>query len=260
MEPVNPHILTVAGFDPSAGAGILADIKTFEAYGLYATGACSAITIQNDLTFEKVEWISVNKILEQVKILTDRFLLDYVKIGLIENLDVLEKIVDWILLENKEAKIIWDPIIKASAGFTFHATIDTKRIQSLCAKLFLITPNLEEARMLSRAGSSLIDGISELSKFCPVLLKGGHSEDGQANDLLFIKGSTVTFESVKFENVEKHGSGCILSSAIVAGLAQGLELADACAEAKAYVTEYLTSARGLLGIHKRKAKIKNQNF
>ena len=260
MEPVNPHILSVAGFDPSAGAGILADIKTFEAYGLYAMGACSAITIQNDLTFENVEWIPIDKILAQIKILSDRFLFDYIKIGLIENLDVLEEIIDCALMENKEAKIIWDPIIKASAGFTFHAVIDTKRIQSLCSKLFLITPNLEEARMLSSTSPSLIDGISELSKFCPIFMKGGHSEDMQANDLLFVNGSSITFESVKFENVEKHGSGCILSSAITAGLAQGLELADACAEAKAYVTEYLTSARGLLGIHKRKTKIKNQNF
>ncbi|HET6243863.1 MAG: hydroxymethylpyrimidine/phosphomethylpyrimidine kinase [Bacteroidetes bacterium] len=254
MEPVNPHILSVAGFDPSAGAGILADIKTFEAHGLYATGVCSAITIQNDLSFESVDWVSEEKIVAQIKILSDRFLFDFIKIGLIENLDVLEKIVDLLKSENRDAKIIWDPIISASAGFTFHPILESKKIQSICSKLFLVTPNIEEAKMIS-AKPGTIEGIAELSKLCAVFLKGGHSEDNQANDWLFVDGKSIKFESMKFENAEKHGTGCILSSAITAGLAQGLNLADACAEAKAYVADYLISARGLLGVHKRKLNV-----
>ncbi len=256
MEPVNPHILSVAGFDPSAGAGILADIKTFEAHGLYSMGVCSAITVQNDLSFQSVQWVSVEKILDQIKILSDRYLFDFIKIGLIENLDTLEKIVDLVKNENRDVKIIWDPIIKASAGFTFHPTLDNKRIQAICSKLYLVTPNLEEAKVISPVPGS-IEEVSELSNLCAVFLKGGHSENDQANDYLFVDGKSIKFESMKFENAEKHGTGCILSSAITAGLAQGMDLADACAEAKAYVAEYLISARGLLGVHSKKQKVKS---
>ncbi|MDQ3190460.1 MAG: hydroxymethylpyrimidine/phosphomethylpyrimidine kinase [Bacteroidota bacterium] len=252
MEPVNPHILSIAGFDPSAGAGILSDIKTFEAHGLYATGVCTAITIQNDLTFESVDWIPEERILAQIKILSDRFLFDYIKIGLIENLDVLQKVVEFVKNENKDAKIIWDPIIKASAGFTFHPLIDSKKIQAVCNDLFLVTPNIEEAKIISPKPGT-IEGIPELSKYCAIYLKGGHSDNDHANDFLFENGRSTKFESIKFD-AQKHGTGCVLSSAITAGLAQGLELADACAEAKAYVAEYLISARGLLGLHKKKVR------
>nr|MBA3901641.1 bifunctional hydroxymethylpyrimidine kinase/phosphomethylpyrimidine kinase [Bacteroidota bacterium] len=111
MEAVNPNIITIAGFDPSAGAGILSDIKTFEAHGEYAMGACSAITVQNDLMFESVEWVSPERIIAQLQILAERFSFGFVKIGLIENPKVLKQVLGFIKNEMPEAKVIWDPVI-----------------------------------------------------------------------------------------------------------------------------------------------------
>jgi hydroxymethylpyrimidine/phosphomethylpyrimidine kinase len=249
MEAVNPNILTIAGFDPSAGAGILSDIKTFEAHGEYAMGACTAITIQNDLMFESVEWVPAAKIIAQIRILTERFSFGFVKIGLIESLPVLKEVVNVLKEELPDVKIIWDPVISASAGFEFHSDINKNDLEAICRNIFLITPNLHEAKTLLGIDDEKI-AAEKLSQWCNVFLKGGHSEGDMSTDILYEGERAVSFEAMKFENVEKHGSGCVLSSAITANLAKGMQLEDACAEAKAYITDFLISARGLLGIHK----------
>jgi hydroxymethylpyrimidine/phosphomethylpyrimidine kinase len=249
MEAVNPNILIIAGFDPSAGAGILSDIKTCEAHGEYAMAACSAITIQNDLMFESVDWVSPEKIMAQVQILAERFSFGFVKIGLIENLSVLKQLVEFIGKEMPGTKIIWDPIISASAGFEFHSGFNETELEEICKSIYLITPNITEAKALLLKEDENT-AAEKLANWCNVFLKGGHSQGSMATDILYENGKAVSFESVKFENVEKHGSGCVLSSSITANLSKGMNLEDACAEAKAYITEFLISARGLLGVHK----------
>jgi hydroxymethylpyrimidine/phosphomethylpyrimidine kinase len=250
MEAVNPNILIIAGFDPSAGAGILSDIKTCEAHGEYAMGVCSAITIQNDLMFEAVDWVTPEKIIGQIQILTERFSFEFVKIGLIENLDVLSQVISFLKSEIPDVKIIWDPIISASAGFEFHSGINDKKLEDICRNIYLITPNIIEAQKLLQKNDEKI-AAELLAKWCNVFLKGGHSESEMANDILYENGKSISFESIKFENVEKHGSGCVLSASITSNLSKGKDLVDSCAEAKAYITEFLISARGLLGVHKR---------
>jgi hydroxymethylpyrimidine/phosphomethylpyrimidine kinase len=251
MEAVNPEVLIIAGFDPSAGAGVIADIKTCEAHGVYAMAACSALTIQNDLSFEEVEWVKADTVKGQVKILTERFNFDVVKIGLIESLQVLDKITDLLIHENREVKIIWDPVTGASAGFEFHKDFKPELLEKICRKLFLITPNLKEMAVLI-PGEAPEEAAKKMSSWCSVFLKGGHSEGSMSTDFLFEKsGSETAYEAVKFENVEKHGSGCVLSSAIASNLARGMSLADSCGEAKTYITDFLISARGLLGVHKK---------
>jgi hydroxymethylpyrimidine/phosphomethylpyrimidine kinase len=255
MEAVNPEILTIAGFDPSAGAGILADVKVCEAHDVYSMGVCSAITIQNDLSFDEVEWIKPKTIIKQIEILTNRFNFDYVKIGLIENLQVLDQITDVLLRENVDIKIIWDPITGASAGFEFHKNLDPELLEKVLQKIYLITPNLNEIKVLM-PDMDADDASKKISTWCNVFLKGGHSDSNMSIDILYEKsGSGVSFEAMKFENVEKHGSGCALSTAIACNLSKGMDLADSCAEAKAYVTDFLISARGLLGVHKKTQKI-----
>jgi hydroxymethylpyrimidine/phosphomethylpyrimidine kinase len=255
MEAVNPEILSIAGFDPSAGAGILADIKVCEAHHVYAMGVCSAITIQNDLSFEEVEWVNPKTILKQIAILTSRFNFDFVKIGLIENLQVLDQITDFLILENPGIKIIWDPITSASAGFEFHHNLNAELLPKVLRKIYLITPNLLEIKLLS-PGLPDDEAGQAISQYCNVLLKGGHSDSNLSIDILYEhSGTAVSFEAVKFENVEKHGSGCALSSAIACNLSKGMNLADSCEAAKAYVTDFLISARGLLGIHKKTQQV-----
>lgn len=248
MSLHRPYVLSIAGFDPSAGAGILADIKTFESNGVYGLGVCSAITFQNDISFEKVNWISADEIIEQVKVL-QRFSFGYVKIGIVESFHALDTIVTYLRSVNEEVRIVWDPVLKASAGFNFHTVIDRQELEELCRKLYLVTPNWKEAERMPAAGDA-IENAREMSKWCNVLLKGGHSKEGSARDILFVGNEEYDLLHERLSNAEKHGSGCVLSSAITAALTKGNDLHASCIHGKKYVTGFLKSSDTLLGIHK----------
>jgi len=237
--PPKNHVLSIAGFDPSAGAGILADIKTFEAHQVYSFGVCSAITFQNDKEFENVEWIEVENIIKQIELLFKRSKTDWVKIGLIENVVVLKRIVEYLVMQNPDIRIIWDPILKSSSGFVFHEKIDEDKLIDVCRNLFLITPNMEEI-------ATIFPGMNEeeagkyLSRHSAVLLKGGHRTDGDPVDVLFYDDKQESFDGVRIDN-DKHGTGCVLSAAILANLAMGKNLRDACWKAKQYINKFLSS-------------------
>jgi hydroxymethylpyrimidine/phosphomethylpyrimidine kinase len=247
MSDSRPYVLSIAGFDPSGGAGILADIKTFENNKVYGLGVSTAITFQNDEAFESLNWISVQDIKKQIQVLSKRFTFEWVKIGLIENIDVLSQIIYTLKNINPDCKIIWDPILKASAGFVFHKGLDEEKLLNTCRKIFLITPNLEEIKVLFPE-LSIVEATAYLSAFCNVLLKGGHGNAEQANDILYIKNKKIVFESKKF-NYEKHGTGCVLSSAILSELALGNDLENSCRLGKEYINEFIKSHSGLLGYH-----------
>lgn len=263
MNYNRPNVLSIAGFDPSAGAGVLADVKTFEQCGVYGMGVISALTYQNDITFDRVEWLSLQQIISQIDVLQQRFQFDYIKIGLIENLNVLNKLVDYLTqhptsniycqpepVEGQHPKIIFDPILKASTGFEFHNSINKNLLEKICSQLYLITPNIPEALQLGDT-TSAIESCNYLSSFCNVYLKGGHSEESKGKDI-FLKKETkqqIVFDTYSSEAHPKHGSGCVLSSAITAFLAKGLSLEEACSEAKKYITSFLSSTETLLGYH-----------
>ena len=241
-----PYVLSIAGFDPSAGAGVLADIKTFENNETYGLGVISALTYQNDIAFEKVEWMSLSQILKQMEVLQKRFTFEYIKIGLIKDLDTLHELVLYL----KKSKIIWDPILKASAGFEFHNDINKKLLEDICKQLYLITPNIPEALQLGSYNDAEQNAVY-LSKFCNVYLKGGHSESTKGKDMLFTTdGNKFVFNNEANNVFPKHGSGCVLSSAITANIAKGINLENACSEAKKYVSAFLASNGSLLGYHK----------
>jgi len=246
-EEIKTHLLSIAGFDPSGGAGILADIKTFEANKVFGLGVCTAITFQNDSEFEGVNWIGEEDIKKQLDILLRKFHVEWVKIGLIEDMSVLNNLLDYLKDYNPTINIIWDPIIKASAGFVFHQGIDSTILKEICKKLYMITPNLEEIKKLL-PNVSPEKGANELSSYCNVLLKGGHGESDKARDLLFENGLITMFESDKVAS-QKHGTGCVLSSAILTNLAKGYDLKSACREGKEYITDFIKSDSGLLGFH-----------
>lgn len=253
MKNSRPNVLSIAGFDPSAGAGVLADVKTFEQCGAYGMGVTSALTYQNDTTFEKVEWLSLQQITSQIEVLQQRFQFEYIKIGLIENLETLKSIIDFLISNSKSQisnhKLVWDPILKASSGFEFHSSINKNLLEKICSELYLITPNLLETEALG-ASHSVTENAKHLSKFCNVYLKGGHSKEHRGKDILFKKDNTqITFDIYNPNAHSKHGSGCVLSSAVTAYLAKGLPLEDACNEAKKYITAYLSSTETLLGYH-----------
>ncbi|MDR2595630.1 MAG: hydroxymethylpyrimidine/phosphomethylpyrimidine kinase [Fibromonadaceae bacterium] len=232
--------LTIAGFDPSAGAGILADIKAFEHSKVYGQAVCTALTIQNEKHFEKPNWISWECIKSQLEILSRVRSFDYVKIGLVENPRILEKILKWLHKKYPKAFILWDPILKASSGFEFH---NQKAItwQKLFTYVNLITPNFPEAELL---------GISKGSLKTAVLVKGGHcSNSKNSNDLLYFPKSPapIKFSSKRIKGVDRHGSGCTLSALLLANLALGYNLETAILMAKKSMQRFFASGTGKLG-------------
>ncbi len=247
MSTCKPYTLSIAGFDPSAGAGILADIKTFEGNGVYGLGVVSALTWQNDVEFEKVEWIAVNKILEQVEILLRRFEVRYIKIGLIESMDVLQQIVEFLKDKIDAPVIIYDPVLKASAGFEFH-NMDTALFMQAIEGVYCITPNIPEVNLLFGA-DDLEDKLEAVSETVNVYLKGGHGTGSIITDLLFTRDHTYAFPNDRLPKGEKHGSGCVLSSALTAQLALGNEIEVAAENANAYTYKFLASNETLLGYH-----------
>lgn len=246
--PARSVVLTIAGFDPSGCAGILADVKTFEANGVYGMAVCTANTEQNITSFKKPNWIDGDEIIAQLNLLQRETSFEYVKIGLIENLSLLERVVDKLIRNHPSVKIIWDPVCKATAQFVFHAGMEKKFLEEICSRLYLITPNLDELSIMA-AGMEVEEGGKYLSRFCNVLIKGGHSATAYATDILYTKTGVHFFEAPKLENLAKRGTGCVLSSAILANLAKGNDLAQACVSAKKYIHGYLTSNHSMVGTH-----------
>jgi|SRR4051812_14863345 hydroxymethylpyrimidine/phosphomethylpyrimidine kinase len=250
MEKLRPIVLSIAGMDPSAGAGLMADIKTFEAHRVYGLGIPSAITYQHDLIFKNVEWVSLSKIIEQVELLKERFTIRFIKIGLIENLNILNQLLLYLSESLPDTRIVWDPVIKASAGHTFHAEIDLHLIKQICKKIYLLTPNIPEVLQLGTSDNAM-ENAKELSTLCNVYLKGGHSENQKGKDFLFSKeGKQFSLNPKQKTVTEKHGSGCVLSAAVTSYLAKEVKLHGACLRAKIYTSRFLTSNPTLLGYHK----------
>ena len=239
--------MSIAGFDPSGGAGILADIKTFEAQQTLGLGVCSALTFQTSTSFEGATWVDEETIIKQLSPLLKAYTINYVKIGLIENMKVLTTIVNYLLKKVSSVRIIWDPILSASAGFEFHTTIPEKELTALAEKIYLITPNLKEIKQLFPHLPEEEAAIN-LSKSCAVLLKGGHSQGNTSNDLLFSNSSKLMLESVRLNN-DKHGTGCVLSASIAALLTKGLPLEEACRKSKEYTGNFISSNSTSLGYH-----------
>ena len=254
MAEISNCVLSIAGFDPSGGAGILADIKTFEANRVCGMGVLSALTFQNDILFEDLRWIEPDEILKQVAVLEKRFEFSVVKIGLIRNLDVLEIVVKALKETQPGCRIIWDPIVRASAGFQFHGHFERKRLFSALENCFLITPNTEEAIFLAGIDNPM-EAARLLAKYCNVLLKGGHSKEEPGLDILFRQNTVEKILPAGKDVFPKHGSGCVLSAAIAANLVKGNDLITACRNAKNYVEQFLSSNQTLLGIHDAQAAI-----
>lgn len=253
-------VLSIAGFDPSGGAGLLADIKTFEQHKVLGMGVVTGLTFQNDSEFDGVQWIETNEIIKQIEVLTRKYTFEFIKVGMLESLESLEKIISNI--QHLKAKIIFDPILKATSGFEIHKTIDKKKIADICKNIYLITPNTDEIKILTGEKDEM-KGAKELSKYCNVFLKGGHAteqvsgikyQDKQqtiGKDYLFTtEGKLFPYRAKKISETGKHGSGCVLSSAITANLAHGNDLQRSCLKGKDYVTKFLLSNKLLLGYHK----------
>lgn len=250
MLASRPYGISIAGFDPSAGAGILADVKCFEQHQVYGFGICSALTVQTDKEFLKNNWLNSSQIIEQLEPLIAQFKVSVCKIGLIKDVSVLLEVVSFLRSKSPDLKIIVDPVLKASSGYEFHDWANGMEMLSPVLKqIDLITPNYNE--MLSLGGQTTdADSIARLwANYCPVLLKGGHSITAFGTDYLYEQDDIYEFAPHVNEIHQKHGSGCVLSCAIAANLALGHSLKQACSNAKLYIEKFLNSNNTLLGYH-----------
>jgi len=246
-----PNILTIAGLDPSNGAGLTADVKTFETLKCYGLSVCTANTIQDDVTFKACHWVHVDVILDQIEVLFNRFQINYVKIGIVENWLTLSVLIDRVLELNPSVKIVLDPVLKSSSNFDFHSS-NNEVLEEILSKIYLLTPNYNEIEKLYPE-KSIEDTIQHISSITNLFLKGGHHPNQLGKDELFTKEGKQFSLNPKLKNCsEKHGSGCVLSSAIMSYLALGFPLLKACYRGKRYTEKFLSSNQSLLGFHSKK--------
>jgi hydroxymethylpyrimidine/phosphomethylpyrimidine kinase len=248
MSGDSPSILTIGGFDPSNGAGISADIKTMMSLGVYGYAVQTCLTIQHEHRVDKVYWHDMQKISEQLEIVFEAKTFDWVKVSLTESLDSLLQIIHLLKKLNPEVRIIWDPVMVSSSGFSFQDASDHKALASALSELYLVTPNWTE--MAAWSSKEPLKTAADLSQWTNVLLKGGHHPENRGTDHLFLtEGNHVILKPKRISAFEKHGSGCFLSAAILSYLVLGTDLETACRKAKVYTLEFLDSHSGLLGRH-----------
>ena len=244
-----PIVLSIAGFDPCGGAGILADIKTFEQHKVYGLAVNTAQTLQTENHFISIKWEIENDILTALETLLNQYDVTTVKIGIVENIGQLKNIVSFIHLKNQAIKIVVDTVFKSSSGFVFwNEKVNEEALMEMLAKVFLITPNYNEVLQLMPAANAK-EAAQKISAHCNVLLKGGHNEEEKGVDYLYTYNSVIKLPSGNSNVSAKHGSGCVLSAAITANLALGFDLQIACANAKKYIEKFLSSNNTLLGYH-----------
>ena len=250
-----PIVLSIAGLDPCGGAGLLADIKTFEEHKVYGLGICTAQTIQTESEFISIKWNDEKEILTALKTMLSHYDIKAIKIGIVENIARLKSIVSLIHEIKPAIKIVWDTVIKSTTGFDFWSgEMNEDYLKEILLKTYLITPNYNEAIKLV-PHSSAKEAAKILSAYCNVLLKGGHNEDEIGVDYLYLRTEPYLNEAIKTANLEdniispKHGSGCVLSSAITTNLALGHDLHTSCTNAKRYIERFLSSNKTLLGYH-----------
>lgn len=235
-----PYVLSIAGVDPSAGAGLLADIKTFEQLQVYGLGIPTANTIQTEKNFYANQWLSSSFIMEGVKRLLDKYSVSVVKFGIIENSTLLLELCQWIKKLSPDTFIVWDPVMKSSTSYNFQR--EWYLSPELLDLVDAITPNTDEWQRINISP----DDHPHLA----VIIKGGHNEDKKGYDTLIYEGKEIEIAPQAEPAIsEKHGSGCVYSSALAACIAKGENLEDACRKAKQYTEKFLASNNRQLGYH-----------
>jgi len=250
MEANRPIVISIAGFDPSGGAGLLADIKTFEQHKVHGLGISTAQTLQTEDEFIGIRWENQKDILLSLETMLSRYPVKAVKIGIVENMGILEKIVSMVHSKKNAIKIVWDTVIKSTSGFNFwNKEVDDEQLYQTLKMVDVITPNYNEAVQLVSNISDAKQAAKKLSAYCNVLLKGGHNIAERGVDYLYTKNHVERLEGNKDVVFAKHGSGCVLSAAIAANLALDKHLPTACKNAKQYIEQFLSSNETLLGYH-----------
>lgn len=249
MSENRPFVLTIAGFDPSAGAGILADIKTFEQLKTYGLAIPTAYTIQTENQFIEIDWVPIEKVLFQIELFLKEYEIKAIKIGIVSSLSDLKLIIQKIRSIDSNVPIIWDTVLKSTTEFSFLEIENQQDLEYILQSIQLITPNHDEVLKLIPNAISVEENLNYLRKHTVVLWKGGHKKETKGTDILFMKNNEITIHPTLENCSEKHGSGCVLSSAITAHLSLGENLEQACRKAKLYTEKILQSNLSKLAYH-----------
>lgn len=248
MSTNRPIALSIAGFDPTGGAGVLADIKTFEQHQVTGFAITTANTIQTENEFFEIEWTDLSFVIRSIETLFKRYNIQSVKIGIVPSLDYLNQILSVIKAVSPTTQIVWDPVLKSTTHHEFMSIEQQLDLNTILSQIDLITPNYNEAEILFPGFiSNQLSLKNEIST--SVLLKGGHNPIEIGTDRLFLKGEIIDLLPSNKKCFEKHGSGCVLSSAIASNLALNQTLTEACKNAKTYIEKFLSSNSTLIGYH-----------
>lgn len=228
--------LSIAGSDPSGGAGLQADLKTFHAHKVYGLTVPTLITVQNTLGVKRVHPLPAELVFQQIQALRADFPIHAVKIGALGNQSIIQAVHE--ALKGLEIPIVLDPVLVSSSGKALLTPEDTESLKTLLFPIAaLITPNLPELEALYQGKIPLKGSF---------LIKGGHGTSDVLTDVLWMDGVQVqVFEAPRQHTRHLHGTGCTLSSSIAAHLALGLKLPEAIQKAHAYLQGAIRNAPDL---------------
>jgi len=241
-----PILLTIAGFDPSCGAGIAADLKTFAAHGCYGVAAITSVTVQNTQGVDAVHNTPTTELRAQLEALAKDCEIDAVKIGMLGNRGNAVAVAEFLDAHNF-AHIVHDPVMKSSSGTELLDAAGIKYIVTeLLRRSSVITPNVPEAETLTGLTIKDVADMEAAARKLvemgarAVIVKGGHME--KPVDVLFDGNEITQMIGDKSREESLHGTGCTFASAIAAQLAAGRTLMEAAMLAKAYVTKAIEKA------------------
>ena len=252
MPSTIPNALSIAGSDPSGGAGIQADLKTFSALGLYGMAALGGLTAQNTRGVTAIQPLPAAFVAAQIDAVFEDIRVDAVKLGMLGDADVVATVAD--RLRHWQARnIVLDPVMVAKSGAALLADSAIERVRTdLLPLATVVTPNLPEAGALLACEPpadlpAMREAARALHALGPawVLLKGGHLPGEDCTDVLYDGHTFTEFPARRIATASTHGTGCTLSAAIAAGLAQGLAVPQAVAQAKEYLTAAIAAAGAL---------------
>ncbi|MBL8672272.1 MAG: bifunctional hydroxymethylpyrimidine kinase/phosphomethylpyrimidine kinase [Alphaproteobacteria bacterium] len=250
------RVLVIAGSDSGGGAGIQADIKTVTALRGYAMTAVTALTAQDTEGVHAIHPVPADFIAKQISVVLQDIGADAIKTGMLHSAEVIEIVVATLEKLATKAPLVVDPVMVAKGGQSLLLASAVKVLKSKLVPLAtVLTPNLPEAEALAGVPIRTLDDLRKaglkLLDLGPkaVLMKGGHGRWPQVHDALVMQvpvGDPVVemFKSARLDSRHTHGTGCTLASAIATGLAQGMEVRDAVARARAYVHKAIAQAPG----------------
>lgn len=250
MPKTPPVVLTIAGFDPSSGAGITADLKTIAAHGCYGVACVTALTVQSTQGVKRVEPVAADTVRETLKVLAGDIEIAAIHIGMLGKEDVVQVVSDFLAQQHCPA-VVLDPVLRSSSGTTLLDVVGTKLlVEGLLPQVEVITPNIDEAAVLTGLPVGNLEQMRTAAERLHamgakgVVITGGHLDP--AVDLLSMQRPEGTiqkeFSSPSLKCGSTHGTGCAFATALACQMALGRDVEEAVGSAKAYVAGAIANA------------------